>query len=166
MFPPEVLELAGQVLAQARATSLRIATAESCTGGLMAGALTAIPGSSDVFERGFVTYSNQAKAQLLGVPAKLLADHGAVSREVALAMAEGALAHSDAQLAVSCTGIAGPGGGSRAKPVGLVHLALARQGRSARQLDCHFGTQPRDEIRMRSVAAALQLLMEATSESP
>ena len=101
MFPPEVLELAGQVLARARAKNLRIATAESCTGGLIAGALTAIPGSSDVFERGFVTYSDQAKAQLLGVPAKLLAEYGAVSREIALAMAEGALAHSDAQLQIS-----------------------------------------------------------------
>src|SRR2546423_6619376 len=161
MFSHEVLDLAARVLEQARRMQLRIATAESCTGGLIAGALTAIPGSSDGFERGFVTYSNKAKAQLLGVPEKLLAEHGAVSREVAIAMAEGALTHSDAQLAVSCTGIAGPGGGGQPKPVGLVYLALTRQERGARQLDCRFGARPRDEIRMRSVTAALQLLMEA-----
>jgi nicotinamide-nucleotide amidase len=166
MFSHEVLDLAARVLEQARRMQLRIATAESCTGGLIAGALTAIPGSSDVFERGFVTYSNKAKAQLLGVPEKLLTEHGAVSREVAIAMAEGALAHSDAHLAVSCTGIAGPGGGSTEKPVGLVHFALARQGRNSRALECGFGNVPRDEIRMRSVAVGLQLLTEATRESP
>jgi nicotinamide-nucleotide amidase len=166
MFSRDLLELAANVLAQARAKAVRIATAESCTGGLIAGALTAIPGSSDVFERGFVSYSNQAKEQLLGVPAAMVSEHGAVSREVAVAMAEGTLIHSDAQLAVSCTGIAGPGGGNAAKPVGLVHLAVARQGHQTRHLECRFGSLSRDEIRMRSVAAALQLLSEATRESP
>lgn len=165
MFSRDMLELAGKVLAAARAKGVRIATAESCTGGLIAGALTAIPGSSEVFERGFVTYSNQAKQQLLGISSTIVTEHGAVSREVAVAMAEGALTYSDAQLAVSCTGIAGPGGGSAAKPVGLVHLALASHGRDTLHLECRFGSLSRDEIRLRSVAAALQLLIEATRES-
>ena len=126
-FEPTVL-----VLAQAlRAAGLKLATAESCTGGLIAAACTAVAGSSDWFERGFVTYSNEAKAELLGVPAALIASFGAVSAEVACAMAEGALARSHAQLAVAVTGIAGPGGGSPAKPVGTVWLALAQSGRGA-----------------------------------
>ena len=116
------------MLDKARAAGLTIATAESCTGGLVAGALTAIAGSSDVVDRGFVTYSNAAKMQMLGVPPTLLAQHGAVSQPVAVAMAEGALKASGAGLAVSITGIAGPGGGSADKPVGLVHFALARRG--------------------------------------
>jgi nicotinamide-nucleotide amidase len=165
MFSREVLDVAARVLEQARGKTLRIATAESCTGGLIAGALTAIPGSSDVFDRGFVTYSNEAKIELLGVAPALLANYGTVSREVAMAMAEGALAHSDAQLAVSCTGIAGPGGGTAAKPVGLVYVGVAH-GRKTHALECRFGELSRHEIRMRSVAVGLQLLIEATSESP
>ena len=113
------------MLAAARARGLRIATAESCTGGLVAGALTAIAGSSDVFDRGFVTYSNEAKAEMLGVDPRLIETHGAVSPETAEAMAKGALAHARADIVVAVTGIAGPGGGSAQKPVGLVYFGTA-----------------------------------------
>ena len=123
-FEPAVLALA-QAL---RAAGLKLATAESCTGGLIAAACTAVAGSSDWFERGFVTYSNAAKTEMLGVPAALIAAHGAVSAEVAQAMAEGALAHSHADLAVAVTGIAGPGGATPGKPVGTVWMAVARRG--------------------------------------
>jgi len=122
---PSPQVLARRVLATARARGLKIATAESCTGGMVAMNLTAIAGSSDVVDRGFVTYSNAAKMAMIGVPERLLAAHGAVSAEVAAAMAEGALRASDADLAVAITGVAGPGGGSAEKPVGLVHLAAA-----------------------------------------
>src|SRR6476661_4694589 len=130
MFTPELLARAEKLLAGARAKGLTIASAESCTGGLIAGLLTEIPGSSDVVERGFVTYSNAAKTEQLGVPADLIATHGAVSEAVARAMAEGAIAQSRADLAVSVTGVAGPGGGTPGKPVGLVHVAVARRGGS------------------------------------
>lgn len=166
MFPEAILSQSAKLLALARDRDLHIATAESCTGGLIAGALTAIPGSSDVFDRGAVVYANEAKIEMLGVPADLLRQHGAVSAEVARAMAEGALANSAADIAVSCTGIAGPGGGSAQKPVGLVYLAVARKTRQTRELECRFGELSRDEIRMRTVAAGLQLLLEATSDSP
>lgn len=165
MFPAEILTLAETVLREARSRGLQLATAESCTGGLIASALTAIPGSSDVVERGFVVYSNRAKTELLDVPAEMIGEYGAVSVQVARAMAEGALAHSAADLAVSCTGIAGPGGGSKAKPVGLVYLGLARQGLSTCNIECHFDGLSRDEIRTKTVAAALQLLLEATRAS-
>ena len=125
----KAFEPAVRVLAQAlRAAGLTLATAESCTGGLIAAACTAVAGSSDWFERGFVTYSNQAKTEMLGVPAALIAAHGAVSAEVAQAMVEGALMHSRADLAVAVTGIAGPGGATPGKPVGTVWLAVARRG--------------------------------------
>ena len=124
VFEPTVLALA-QAL---RAAGLKLATAESCTGGLIAAACTAVAGSSDWFERGFVTYSNDAKTEMLGVPAALIAAHGAVSAEVAQAMAEGALMHSQADLAVAVTGIAGPGGATPGKPVGTVWMAVARRG--------------------------------------
>ena len=166
VFPQSILDLAAKLLAQARSSGLHITTAESCTGGLIAGALTAIPGSSDVFDRGAVVYSNQAKMEMLDVPADLLKSHGAVSAEVARAMAEGALANSTADVAVSCTGIAGPGGGSAEKPVGLVYLVVARKNRKTRHIECRFGEIPRDEIRMQTVAAGLQLLLEASSDSP
>src|SRR5262249_7229911 len=119
MFDRALLDLAADVLSKARAKKLRIATAESCTGGLIAGCLTEIPGSSDVFDRGFVTYSNAAKTTELGVTKNIIDAHGAVSKETALAMVEGALKNSNADCAVACTGIAGPGGGSKDKPVGL-----------------------------------------------
>ncbi len=125
-MPAQFEQLAEDVLQEMRGLGLKIATAESCTGGLVAAALTSVAGSSDVFERGFVTYSNEAKAQMLGVDPAMIRRHGAVSREVAIAMAHGALRTSRAHLSVAVTGIAGPGGGSPEKPVGLVHFAAAR----------------------------------------
>jgi nicotinamide-nucleotide amidase len=159
MFPRDIQDLAIKVLDGARRDSLTLATAESCTGGLVIGALTAIAGSSDVVDRGFITYSNAAKTQMLGVDAALIAEHGAVSAEVALAMAEGALIASGANLAVAITGIAGPGGGSVQKPVGLVHFALAHGGRPALQREMRFGDIGRDAVRMASVRVALDMLL-------
>ena len=140
-----------------RAQGLRFAAAESCTGGMIAAACTAVAGSSDWFERGFVTYSNDAKTEMLGVPAALIAAHGAVSAEVARAMAEGALAHSHADLAVAVTGIAGPGGGSPHKPVGTVWLGLARRGGAARAELLQLQGD-RAAIRWQTVERALQRL--------
>lgn len=165
MFSRDILNLGEAVLHEARIRGLQLAAGESCTGGFIAAALTAIPGSSDVFERGFVVYSNRAKTELLDVPPETIAEHGAVSAMVARAMADGALAHSAADIAVSCTGIAGPGGGSEAKPVGLVYLGLARKGVKTREFECRFGDLSRDEIRMKTVLAALQLVLEATRAS-
>lgn len=157
MLPADLLFRAEKILAEARARGLKIATAESCTGGLVAGLLTEIAGSSDVFERGFVTYSNQAKQDLLGVPAEMLTRYGAVSEPVARAMASGALRNSRAQLAVAVTGIAGPGGGSAEKPVGLVHFAVA-QDESVLHRECRFGDIGRSEVRLASIKAALEML--------
>ena len=142
----------------ARRQGLRLACAESCTGGLIAAYLTAIAGSSDVFERGFVTYTNEAKIEMLGVDASRIASEGAVSEVVARAMAEGALLHSPADVAIAVTGIAGPGGGSDDKPVGLVHIACAREGYPTSHQKCLFGDQGRNRIRLLSVAAALDIL--------
>jgi nicotinamide-nucleotide amidase len=161
MFPERIDILAQEVLARARDAGLMVATAESCTGGLVAAALTAIAGSSDVVERGFVTYTNAAKAEMLGVSPALLADHGAVSEPVARAMAQGAVMASPAHMAVSITGIAGPGGGSAQKPVGLVHFAVARLGRATRHREMRFGDIGRESIRLASVATALEMLLEA-----
>ena len=134
-----------------------LATAESCTGGLVAGALTDIPGSSHVVERGFVTYSNEAKNQMLGVPLDLIQSHGAVSEPVARAMAEGAVAHSGADVAVAITGVAGPGGGTAEKPVGLVHFATAETGGDTRVDQQVFGGD-RTAVREQAVLHALSLL--------
>jgi nicotinamide-nucleotide amidase len=154
---PALLAQAAELLASCRAERATMATAESCTGGLVAACLTAIAGSSDVVERGFVTYSNAAKAEQLGVPATLIAAHGAVSREVAAAMAEGALAHSQASLAVAVTGVAGPGGGSAAKPVGLVFVGAARRGGGPATVhECHFPGD-RAAVREASVAEAFAM---------
>src|SRR5262245_14230723 len=142
----DLADLARAALEACRRAGARACTAESCTGGLIAAALTSIPGSSDVVDRGFVTYSNEAKQELLGVPAELIAAHGAVSEPVALAMAEGALRHSRAQVAVAVTGIAGPGGGTPQKPVGLVFLAIAAASAPARAERAHFHGD-RDAIR-------------------
>jgi nicotinamide-nucleotide amidase len=151
---------AKRVLDVCRARGLMIATAESCTGGLVAAALTEIAGSSDVVDSGFVTYSNAAKEAMLGVPAATLKRYGAVSAETATAMAAGALKHSDADLSVAITGIAGPGGGSKQKPVGLVHFAAAsREGKRLRRR-LLFGKIGRRRVRERSVAQALALLEE------
>jgi nicotinamide-nucleotide amidase len=154
-FEPLVLDLAAAL----RARGWRIATAESCTGGLVAAACTAVAGSSDWFERGFVTYSNAAKVESLGVDAALIAAHGAVSAEVARAMAAGALAHSPADLAIAVTGVAGPGGGSAEKPVGLVHLAAALRDGAVRHRRRVF---PGDRlaIRLATVEEALALALE------
>jgi nicotinamide-nucleotide amidase len=157
-FPPDLIARATALIATARAQGVKIATAESCTGGLVAGLLTDIAGSSSVVDRGFVTYSNEAKAAMLGVPADLIADVGAVSGEVALAMALGALDASDADITVSITGIAGPGGGSSAKPVGLVHFAAARTGEPPISVERRFGDLGRAGIRLASVAQALELI--------
>lgn len=148
------------LLARARYWGIRIATAESCTGGLVAVALTDVAGSSAVFERGFVTYSNAAKVQLLGVSEATLAAHGAVSEEVAREMAEGALAHSAADLAVSVTGIAGPGG-SEFKPEGRVCFGLARKGRETRVQTVEFGAPGRAKVRKAATEHALGLLVAA-----
>ena len=156
--------LAEGVLQLCRARGLTLATAESCTGGLIAAALTEIAGSSDVVERGFVTYSNAAKTELLGVPQALIARHGAVSGEVAAAMAEGALAHAPVDLAVSVTGIAGPGGATPGKPVGLVWFGLARRGAPATAERLVFPGD-RADVRRAAVARALALLAEA-AQSP
>lgn len=162
-FPDPLRRLAADALAACRRANLMLATAESCTGGLIAGYLTAISGSSDVVERGFVTYSNAAKTELLGVPADVIARVGAVSEEVARAMAEGALARSRAQLSVAVTGVAGPTGGSAAKPVGLVHVAVARLGHPTRH-ERHLFPGDRDAIRLASVEVALKMV-KALAES-
>lgn len=147
------------LLAQARYWGLRIATAESCTGGMVAAALTDVAGSSDVFERGFVTYSNAAKVQMLGVSEATLAAHGAVSEAVAREMAEGALARSAAEMAVSITGIAGPGG-SEFKPEGRVCFGLARKGRDTRVETVEFGPRGRAKVRAAATQHALGLLLQ------
>lgn len=157
MSDKAIHDLAEKLLARCRAAKRMVATAESCTGGMIAAALTDIAGSSDVVERGFVTYSNRAKTELLGVPAELIARCGAVSEEVAQAMAEGALAHAPVDLAVAVTGVAGPGGGSAEKPVGLVYFGVARRGAAVRVDRCIFPGD-RAAIRRATVAHALYLL--------
>jgi len=149
---------ARRVLDLCRARGLRVATAESCTGGLVAGALTDIAGSSDVVDRGFVTYSNEAKQAMLGVPAATLKRHGAVSRETAAAMVKGALKNSLADIAVSITGIAGPGGGTKQKPVGLVYFAAARRGGKRLAQRRLYGNIGRSRVRAISVSQALAML--------
>lgn len=160
MFPQDLEQAAAAVIDAAIRRGWTVATAESCTGGLVAGALTAVAGSSAVVDRGFVTYSNGAKTQMLGVPANLIAAHGAVSEAVARAMAEGARRAGGVDLAVSITGIAGPAGGSAEKPVGLVHFACAGPGATVAAVH-RFGDVGRDEVRLRSVRAALGLLLAA-----
>ncbi|MBA8880416.1 CinA family protein [Phyllobacterium myrsinacearum] len=148
------------VLDACRARGILLATAESCTGGLIAASLTDIGGSSDVVDRGFVTYSNEAKHDMLCVPMELIAVHGAVSEEVALAMAAGALEHSRAGIAVSVTGVAGPGGGSEAKPVGLVWFGVALKGQAPRAVRHIFSDHGRAHIRQNAVETALDLVLE------
>lgn len=148
------------LLALCRARHLKLAIAESCTGGLLAAALTEIPGSSDVMDRGFVTYSNGSKHELLGVPTRTLEEFGAVSRETALAMSKGALARSPVDITVAITGIAGPGGGSRQKPVGLVHIATAARGGAIIHRACKFGDIGRAKVRERSVLRALAMMSD------
>ena len=144
-----------------RARKLKFAAAESCTGGLLTAALTEIPGSSDVVDRGFVTYSNAAKQAMLGVPARTLAKFGAVSRQTAIAMAKGALSHSEADITASITGVAGPGGGTKQKPVGLVHIAVAGSGRIIHR-ECRFGDIGRAKVREKSVLEAFAMVRALT----
>lgn len=161
MFSTELLTKAEQLLKLCRARRLRIVTAESCTGGLVAGVLTEIAGSSDVVDRGFVTYSNGAKRECLDVPQRLLLRAGAVSPQVANAMARGALAHARANVAVAITGIAGPGGGSALKPVGLVYICARTRAGTSLTREYRFRPQDRQSIRLASVEAALDLMKEA-----
>ncbi len=157
MFDPETLSLAEAVLAACRARGWHLATAESCTGGLVAAALTAIAGSSDVVERGFVTYSNEAKMELLGVPSDTIVQHGAVSAQTAAAMARGAVARAGVDLAVSVIGVAGPGGGTPQKPVGLVYLGVARRDGACR-VEHRLFPGNRAEIRQSALIEALDML--------
>jgi nicotinamide-nucleotide amidase len=159
MIDPEMRALAERVLAACRARKWTVATAESCTGGLVTGALTEIAGSSDVVDRGFVTYSNSAKMAMLGVPETTLAAYGAVSQQTAEAMAQGALARAGVELTVAITGVAGPGGGSAEKPVGLVHFAAASSERLIHR-EKRYGDVGRSEVRRLSVSEALSMLLE------
>ncbi len=145
-----------------RSKGWKLVTAESCTGGMVAAAITDIAGSSEIFDRGFVTYSNEAKVEMLGVPTELIKKHGAVSEEVARAMAEGALAHARADIAVSITGIAGPSGGSETKPVGLVHFACATKETTA-HVRRRFKNRGRSSIRAAAMNQALEMVLEALS---
>ncbi len=164
MWPAELEEKARAIIAEFTGRGLKVATAESCTGGLIAGALTEIAGSSSVFDRGFVTYSNEAKVEIVGVAAATLLAHGAVSRETAVEMAKGALMHSRADLAVAITGIAGPSGGSAEKPVGLVHLAAATRTGRLLHREMRYGDIGRDAVRLATVTTALDLLREIAQE--
>ncbi|HYD15627.1 MAG TPA: nicotinamide-nucleotide amidohydrolase family protein [Hyphomicrobium sp.] len=161
MFPADLISEADRLIAAMRGRSWKLATAESCTGGLIAALFTEIAGASDVFERGFVTYSNAAKIGQLGVDLDLLLRYGAVSAEVAEAMAAGARRNSGANIALSVTGIAGPSGGSEKKPVGLVYIGLAAPGTSALSREFRFGDLGRAAIRRRSVEEALKMLATA-----
>lgn len=165
MLPAPLLERATALVAACRERGLMLATAESCTGGLVSALLTEVPGSSAVFDRGFATYSNAAKAEMLGVPAALIAAEGAVSEAVARAMASGVLAHSPADVAVSITGVAGPGGGTATKPVGLVHFACARRDGAVVAVERRFGDPGRDAVRMASVAQAMELFEAALASA-
>ena len=161
MFPDPLMARATALVTACRARSVVVATAESCTGGLIAALITGVPGSSVAFDRGFVTYSNEAKSELLGIPESLITQHGAVSAAVAGAMASGVLDRSRASLAVSVTGIAGPGGGTAEKPVGLVYFGCCGSGTAGTTIERRFGELGRDAVRMASVEQALSLLEQA-----
>ncbi len=163
MIAANIREAAQRIVEDFTARKLTIATAESCTGGLVGGALTEIAGSSAVVLCGFITYSNEAKHRMLGVPLDTLNQFGAVSRQTALAMAQGALKNSDATVSVSITGIAGPGGGSAEKPVGLVHFAAAKRGGKEIAREMRFGDIGRSAVRERSVLVALEMLSEVAA---
>lgn len=164
LFPDDINRLAQEIIERFSEAGLMVATVESCTGGLIAGALTDIPGSSAVVDRGFVTYTNQAKMDMIGVQSRMLESFGAVSRECALQMVSGALRRSRAHIAVAVTGIAGPGGGSEAKPVGLVHIAAkTRDGRLVHR-EMRYGDLGRDGIRLATVRTALELLWQLGAE--
>ncbi len=158
MSDPQLVKAARTLVDLLCAKGLKLATAESCTGGLIAGAITEIAGSSDVFDRGFVTYSNEAKAEMLGVPPALVTTHGAVSPEVARAMVEGALRNSRADIAVAVTGVAGPGGCTPTKPVGLVYLAAMRRGGAPVVEELRLGSIGRGPIRRATVLKAMEMV--------
>lgn len=164
IWPEDIEDTARRIVTDFSARGLTIATAESCTAGLIAGAITEIAGSSNAFDRGFVTYSNAAKQQMIGVSGETLEAHGAVSRPTALEMAEGALRHSNADISVAVTGIAGPGGGSDEKPVGLVHLAAARKGRETLHREMRYGDIGRSAVRLATVRTALEMLVELSAD--
>ncbi len=161
MFPLEIETLARLLIDEVRERHLRVTTAESCTGGLVAAAICSIPGASDVFERGFITYTNRAKEEMLGIPGDMIADFGAVSEPVARMMAEGALNNSRAHIAVAITGVAGPGGGSPMKPVGTVHIATARSTAGIRHRHEMFDGETRLDVQLAAVAVALQMMRDA-----
>ncbi|MCL6708748.1 CinA family protein [Pseudomonas sp. R2.Fl] len=161
LFPDSIEQLASRIVSEFTRRKFTVATAESCTGGLIAGALTEIAGSSSVVDRGFVTYSNQAKMDLLGVQGATLDAFGAVSKETALQMARGARLRAGVDLAVAVTGIAGPGGGSVEKPVGLVHLAVAGRNGILLHREMRYGDLGREGIRLSTVRTALDMLLEA-----
>jgi nicotinamide-nucleotide amidase len=161
LFSDALLTSANRCLERLTASGAMLVCAESCTGGLLTGLLTEIAGSSRVVERGFVTYSNAAKTEALGVPAALIERHGAVSREVVMAMAAGALAHSPADIAAAVTGVAGPDGGTAEKPVGLVYVAARRRGHAAIVRELRLGNIGRSEVRLATLAATLALIEEA-----
>lgn len=158
-LPDDVAALAAETVAALKAARMTVVTAESCTGGLVAGAMTAVPGSSEVVYGGFVTYANEAKISMIGVPFGLLRQHGAVSKPVAVAMAEGALGTAGTHLAIAVTGVAGPDGGTAEKPVGLVHFALASED-GTKHLKKQFAGD-RDAVRQQSVVQALRMLLKA-----
>jgi nicotinamide-nucleotide amidase len=164
MFEAHLKTRAGEVLSKCRHKGKLVATVESCTGGLVSALLTDIPGSSDVFDRGFVTYSNVAKTDLVGVPADLIKAHGAVSREVVIGMAEGGLARSNADIVVAITGVAGPGGGTAKSPVGLVYFALACKGHETVHQRCLFGDLGRAAVRQSAMHQALDMIEAALSD--
>ena len=160
MFSDRIRNLCLLVMDEARERRVKIVTAESCTGGLLAALFTEFSGSSDVFERGFVTYSNRSKEEMLGVPGDMIADYGAVSEAVARLMAEGALENSRANLSLAITGIAGPGGGTPMKPVGTVHIACARENKAVLHEACYFGDIGRAEVRMATLETALNMIRQ------
>jgi nicotinamide-nucleotide amidase len=161
MFPEPLIAMAENVIEMLKKQNLHLATAESCTGGLIAGCLTAVAGASDVLNHGFITYANQAKRDLLGVPETQLLEHGAVSEIVSRAMAEGAIASGGADVGVSVTGIAGPGGGSVEKPVGLVHISVAQKGQETLH-ERHVFSGDRQSIRLQTIEAAFRMLLNRT----
>lgn len=161
LFPEDLYAAAKALLDDLQRHELLVVTAESCTGGLLSGLLTEIPGASGMVERGFVTYSNASKTELLGVPADLIDRHGAVSAEVAQAMANGALRRTPVHIALSITGIAGPDGGSAEKPVGLVYIAVAARGETTRVRECRFGNIDRRDVRLASLREAIELMASA-----
>lgn len=159
-WPQDIEETARRIVGDFTEKKLLIATAESCTAGLIAGVITEIPGSSNVFDRGFVTYSNEAKREMIGVANATLKAHGAVSRPTALEMAQGAIGNSGANISIAVTGIAGPGGGTEEKPVGLVHLAAARTGHETLHREMRYGEIGRSAVRLATVRTALEMLIE------